>query len=148
MLKSKFTLVTHEAARSLQRFGDTMKHIAVEDFDPNTDIESNVWAVYDGRFKTYKNRGPALNRMIYANSAKLFELVNGTWVERVYKKREDLGSHPCDICGDSPLAAYQPPNRPPVYAHGYWEWERNSSGKIASPPKLIHLCATCYGIRG
>lgn len=122
------------------------KPIPVADFDPNVHQQSNVWGVYNGSFKTYKNRGPALNKVMHASSAKLFENVNGTWVERAYKpkSRLDFSQRPCDICGAQPLAALpsKDPNHGPSYAHGHWAWERKGS-KVASPPNLLLLCYTC-----
>jgi hypothetical protein len=120
----------------------------VEDFDPNKDIPTNVWAVFDGKFRTFKNRGPALNRvMAEYGPIKLCELVNGKWVVHVYKPRhnQDFGEAPCDVCADRPIAVSpyrRGPTAGPEYATGYWAWKREG-GKITSPPQLLFVCYSC-----
>jgi hypothetical protein len=142
-----------------------MCSVLVEDFDPNRDIKSNVWAVYDGRFKTFKNRGPALNCFMRAGAAKLCELVDGRWIVRAYMPDRllDFGQRPCDVCADRPLEAlahvagtlealssyrHQREGKraqeagEKLYAHGHWCWKRED-GKIASPPVLLFVCYSC-----
>jgi hypothetical protein len=115
-----------------------------------------MWGVYESfQFKTYTTRGPALNavdiRSKYSG-AKLYEMVNGKWVERAVK--QPIKSHPpsCDHCG-GPTMDY-----PAYYNYvrsmyeldttslqencGSYQWLRHGS-KIASPPQLLFLCRGC-----
>lgn len=131
-----------------------LRNIKFEDFDPN-DVhdESPVWAVYDEqRFRTYGNRAAALNAFMHAYKAKLYQMVDGRWIERAVKpvSHQSFKEHPCDLCGQQPQEAIYEYNRQrgrvPTgetrYAHGHWVWEK-IGGKIPDPPKLLFICYSC-----
>lgn len=131
-----------------------LRNIKFDDFDPN-DIqdESPVWAVYDeSRFRTYGNRGAALNAFMASYKAKLYQMVDSRWVERAVKpiSRLSFEHRACDICGQRPVEAIfaykrqqgRVPTGETRYAHGYWVWEK-VKGKIPNPPKLLFICYQC-----
>lgn len=113
-----------------------LRKIEFEDFTPDG---VSIWAVWDGWcFKTYANRGPALNKFSGGGRAKLYEQVPGTgWVERAVKD----GKRPCDMCGATDLGYSGYYERP-------WVWKRGDNGKITSPPELLCLCLSCRTAAG
>lgn len=123
-----------------------------DDFDPNTWVDdAPMWAVYTGsRFKAYASRGPALNAVLVARCAKLYELDNGKWVERavkpVYKPTV------CDECGQPTLESQPSWDRTlrknvvqpgaMKYNYGEYVWRKVRS-KIPNPPELVATCRAC-----
>lgn len=104
------------------------------DFDPNADYgppTAPVWATYvpdrSPRFKTYTNRGHALNAFQYVKSAVLYRREDDQWVE--VERYDRRGEHPCASCGR---------DVDPHYGRQK-QWKRKNN-KIVDPPQLVFFC--------
>jgi hypothetical protein len=129
----------------------TYHDTSVENFDPNKPgTRQPVWGVYDGsRFKTFAQRGHALNRTTSNRCAKLFEYVGGFWVLRVHKR-----AAPGQVCDECQGSVMETRRRYDYQTHTYhdvpgemvnggkWEWRRQR-GKIINPPELVWCCKAC-----
>jgi hypothetical protein len=107
-----------------------LQGVQFADFDPNNFDEGlPLWAIYDGhRFRTYVSRGPAINAMLHAYRAKLYERVGARWQERAVKDGQPRPDK-CDICKQD--AAYSG-----------WIFDR-LHGKLVEPLRLLYCCSTC-----
>ena len=129
-----------------------MTYVSVADFDPNKPSKGRqpIWGVYDGvRFKTFGSRGPALNKVKVNYAAKLYEFINGVWVERAHKRQS-----PGQVCDNCQGTVMGPNQRYDYQQHvmveipgrernwGTWEWTRER-GKITDPPQLLWVCRDC-----
>lgn len=123
-----------------------MNHIAT--FDPNALTENQpIWATYDGyKFKTFTKRGPALNAFSRGYEAKIFHWDTATskWVEDAYKGTPRMRCSCCDkfITDDDRSYTYYNAQAPAAW-RANWQWERDASGNIASPLKLLFACKLC-----
>jgi hypothetical protein len=116
-----------------------LKDTTFEDFDPNNlSQDAPLWAVYDGhKLKTFTGRGPALQAVMRAYKAKLYEFANNVWVERAVKRDRTLDN--CTVCGGP---ANNPARTDYWAVRPEWLWQKRG-GKITNPPELHFACVNC-----
>lgn len=108
-----------------------IRGIKFEDFDPN-DLERGfpTWAVFKGSsFKTYLDRGHAINAFLQGYQAKLYERVNGRWEERAVKHGLKRPDDRCEVCGGDAT-------------WGRYVFDRER-GRLLEPLKLLFTCSDC-----
>ncbi len=132
------------------------RSVTFENFDPNKQFARKpMWGVFDGsRFKTYTQRGHAINGAHHHYRVKLYEQTAAGWVLRATKdesKRPDV----CQNCGGSTLEAYSywdyrlqrrvtPTDRPRVNEGKYVF--RRQGRKLVEPVQMLFVCKACVPV--
>lgn len=118
----------------------TTRGVSFEDFDPNvTGGNKPLWGVFTyGKFRTYAQRGHAINALHQNHRVKLYVQTPTGWVLQAVKDPTDPARSNCDDCG-GPLA-------PDLFDYE-WMFERDLDGKTAMPLNLLCLCKSCKAAR-
>lgn len=122
--------------------------IKFEDFDPNTSSKSAIYGVYRGgtTMKTFTERRHALSSFMHGYQAKLYQFVNGRWVEVAFRDCYHKAHGTCDICG-GPTNRGVSPSTSWKTETGRWCWDK-LGGKIIEPLTLYYACGECRHARG
>lgn len=129
--------------------------ISFEDFDPNN-LPNSIWATYvptrskGGAFRTHSRRGDACNAMDTYQS-KLYEFVDGRWIERACFDSQELarrvkdGEARCETCRKVFTMKTDTDNRWRRYQlqRGYQVLHRQPNSKLTLPIRQVELCGEC-----
>ena len=110
-----------------------------ENFDPNKQFaHKSIWGVFNGyRFKTYLQRGHALNGMRSHSRAKLYELMPNGWELRAAKNERQKPMR-CGNCGGTTMGHR---------VHSRWNASHRRCERITDP-NLVNLGEFVFRRRG
>lgn len=134
------------------------KEVTFENFDPNKQFASKpLWGLFDGRkFKTYTQRGHAVNGIHHHYRAKLYEQTATGWELRATK---DESNRPevCQNCGASTyeVRTYYSyaeqrritPDPSEKFNNGKYVLKRRGR-KLVEPVEMLFVCQPCIAVVG